>query len=119
MRIEGLEEFERELDYLATNLRSELQRIINKHGGQLLRTTKLRTPVDSGQLRRSWQSERGDLYYEVYNNTEYGLHIEYGHRTRSGSVVDGRYMLKRTYEEVSERFFNELEAILYQMSFRR
>ena len=51
--------------------------LIKKHGVSLFTKTKLKTPVDTGQLRRSWQLKykKGDLSIRLYNNTEYGLSI--------------------------------------------
>ena len=63
------------LDDMESNFVKELQRLVEKHGGILLRNTKMKTPVDTGQLRRSWELEKGDLYVRVFNNTEYGLNM--------------------------------------------
>lgn len=65
------------LDDMESNFAKELQKLIEKYGGKLLRNVKQRTPVDTGQLRRSWQLKykKGDLSIRLYNNTEYGLSI--------------------------------------------
>lgn len=63
------------LDDMESNFAKELQKLIEKYGGKLLRNVKQRTPVDTGQLRRSWELEKDDLYVKVFNNTEYGLSI--------------------------------------------
>lgn len=63
------------LDDMESDFAKELQKLIEKHGGKLLRNVKQRTPVDTGQLRRSWELEKDDLYVKVFNNTEYGLSI--------------------------------------------
>lgn len=63
------------LDDMESDFAKELQKLVKKCGGKLLRDTKMKTPVDTGQLRRSWELEKDDLYVKVFNNTEYGLSI--------------------------------------------
>lgn len=63
------------LDDMESDFAKELQKLVKKCGGKLLRNVKQRTPVDTGQLRRSWELEKDDLYVKVFNNTEYGLSI--------------------------------------------
>ena len=65
------------LDDMESDFVKELQKLVEKHGGILLRNTKKLTPVDTGQLIRSWQLKykKGDLSIRLYNNTEYGLSI--------------------------------------------
>ena len=86
--------------------------IIEKYGAKLLADVKNDTPVDSGQLRRSWQSKKGKLYYKVFNNTSYGIFVELGRRTRNGSVVEGRYMLTKACENIEKDFLKEIERVL-------
>ena len=72
------------LDDMESDFVKELQKLVEKHGGILLRNTKKKTPEGQyndgrtgGTLRRSWQLKykKGDLYIRLYNNTEYGLNI--------------------------------------------
>ena len=73
--IYGLDKFIKDLNKMDDNIKKELQKLIEKYGGLILRGVKQKTPVDTGMLRRSWQLEKGDLYVKIYNNTEYGLNI--------------------------------------------
>ena len=73
--IKGIDNFLKDINNIQSNFHSDLQSLVEKHGGILLRNTKLKSPVDTGQLRRSWQLEKGDLSIRLYNNTEYGLNI--------------------------------------------
>lgn len=73
--ISGIDEFINQIERTRMNFPRDLQKLIEKHGGKLLRDTKMKTPVDTGQLRRSWELEKDDLYVKVFNNTEYGLSI--------------------------------------------
>lgn len=110
--IKRLDELSKKLNSLSDDLTKEIQRVINKYGAMLIRDVKLNTPVDSGELRRSWQSKKGHLYYSVYNNVHYGIYIEFGHRTRGGNVVEGRYMLTKACDKIETEFHAELQAIL-------
>ena len=117
--IKGIDDFLKGIDNIQNNFHGDLQRLIEKHGGILLRNTKMKTPVDTGQLRRSWELEKGDLYVKLYNNVEYAQFVEFGHRTRGGkSYVEGVYMLKKTFEKTEEKFTNDLEKLLKKYSFK-
>ena len=70
------------LDDMESDFVKELQKLVEKHGGILLRNTKMKTPVGQyndgrtgGTLRRSWELEKGELYVRIFNNTEYGLNM--------------------------------------------
>ena len=69
------------------------------------------TPVDTGDLRRSWEltgpDKKGSKFeMDLANNLEYALYIEYGHRQEPGrfvpaigkrlkaDFVKGHYMLR-------------------------
>ena len=119
--IKGIDSFIKNIDNIQNNFYEDLENLIKKHGVYLFTNTKKRTPVDTGQLRRSWQLKykKGDLYIRLYNNTEYGLYVEYGHRTRGGkSYIEGAYMLKKTFEKTEEKFTNDLEKLLKKYGFK-
>ena len=117
--IKGIDNFLKGIDNIQNNFHGDLQNLVEKHGGILLRNTKQRTPVDTGQLRRSWQLEKGDLYVRVFSNCEYNIYVEYGHRTRGGkSYVEGVYMLKTSFEKTEKDFTNDLEKLLKQYGFK-
>ena len=75
--IKGIDNFLKNIDNIQNNFYEDLENLIKKHGVYLFTNTKKRTPVDTGQLRRSWQLKykKGDLSIRLYNNTEYGLNI--------------------------------------------
>ena len=119
--IKGIDNFIKNIDNIQNNFYEDLENLIKKHGVYLFTNTKKRTPVDTGQLRRSWQLKykKGDLYIRLYNNTEYGLYVEYGHRTRGGkSYIEGAYMLKKTFEKTEEKFMKDLENVLKKYGFK-
>ena len=119
--IKGIDNFIKNIDNIQNNFYEDLENLIKKHGVYLFTNTKKRTPVDTGQLRRSWQLKykKGDLYIRLYNNTEYGIYVEYGHRTRGGkSYIEGAYMLKKTFEKTEEKFTNDLEKLFKKYGFK-
>ena len=75
--IKGIDSFIKNIDNIQNNFQRDLENLIKKYGVYLFTNTKKRTPVDTGQLRRSWQLKykKGDLSIRLYNNTEYGLSI--------------------------------------------
>ena len=75
--INGIDNFLNNINNIQNNFYEDLENLIKKYGVYLFTNTKKRTPVDTGQLRRSWQLKykKGDLSIRLYNNTEYGLNI--------------------------------------------
>ena len=117
--IKGIDNFLKDINNIQNNFQGDLQKLVEKHGGILLRNTKQRTPVDTGQLRRSWELEKGDLYVKLMNRTSYGIYLEYGHRTRGGkSYVEGVYMLKTSFEKTEKDFENDLEKLFEKYGFK-
>ena len=119
--IKGIDNFLKNIDNIQNNFYEDLENLIKKYGVYLFTNTKKRTPVDTGQLRRSWQLKykKGDLYIRLYNNTEYGIYVEYGHRTRGGkSYIEGAYMLKKTFEKTEKKFIEDLEKLLKKYGFK-
>ena len=117
--IKGIDNFLKDINNTQNNFQGDLQKLIEKHGGILLRNTKLKSPVDTGQLRRSWQLEKGDLYVKIFSSCEYVKHVEWGHRTRGGkSYVEGVYMLKTSFEKTEKDFENDLEKLFKKYGFK-
>ena len=117
--IKGIDNFLKDINNIQNNFQGDLQKLVEKHGGILLRNTKQRTPVDTGQLRRSWELEKGDLYVKLMNRTSYGIFVEFGHRTRGGkSYVEGVYMLKTSFEKTKKDFTNDLEKLFKKYGFK-
>lgn len=74
MEIQGLNKFIRTLNNASNNFDEEANKRLNNISQKLIRKVKLKTPVDSGVLRRSWRSKKdGDLARIVYNNVHYAL----------------------------------------------
>ena len=117
--IKGIDNFLKDINNIQNNFQGDLQKLVEKHGGILLRNTKLKSPVDTGQLRRSWELEKGELYIRIFSSCEYTIYVEYGHRTRGGkSYVEGVYMLKTSFEKTEKDFENDLEKLFKKYGFK-
>ena len=114
MKIQGLNNFIRTLNNASNNFDKEASKRLNNISQKLVAKVKLKTPVDSGVLRRSWRVKKdGDLARIVYNNVRYAPHIEYGHRTRGGkSFVDGVYMLEKSVKEIEKDMNKEFSIMI-------
>ena len=114
MEIQGLNRFIRTLNNATNNFDEEASKKLNNISQKLVAKIKLKTPVDSGVLRRSWRvKSEGQLAKIVYNNVKYGPMVEYGHRTRGGkSFVDGRYMLTKSVEEIESELDDQLSILI-------
>lgn len=88
---------------------------------------KRRTPVGvgtpaPGNLRRNWEVgkvvRKGDGYeVEIFNNTEYGPYVEYGHRTGKDLTgwVEGRFMMTISMKEIERELPRFLERKQIQL----
>ena len=114
MEIQGLNNLIRTLKNSSNNFNDEANKTLNKISQKLVAKVKLKTPVDTGVLRRSWRvKSEGQLARIVYNNVHYAPHIEYGHRTRGGkSFVDGRYMLTKSVKEIEGTLTSEFSIMI-------
>ena len=117
MNIQGLDNFIRTLNNASNSFDEEASKKLNNISQKLVAKVKLKTPVGKvkgGTLRRSWRVKKdGDLARIVYNNIEYGPHVEYGHRTRGGkSFVDGQYMLTKSVKEIESELDNQLSILI-------
>ena len=114
MEIQGLDELIKGLDKSSSNYGKEAKKVLNTVGMKLKAKVTLKTPVDTGVLRKSWRyktiSENEGI---VSNNVHYAPHIEYGHRTRGRkSFVDGVYMLEKSVKEIEKDMNKEFSIMI-------
>ena len=127
IRIDGLGELERKLRRIAQTLPQERDRFL-KQEAELLRGRAVdNTPVgkkNGGTLKGNWRRTNplgGSI--EVYNNTEYAAHVEWGHRLKrkgkwvrdaSGKLkfVPGSHMLREAVDDTEKEFQDDAKRIL-------
>lgn len=64
------------------------------------------TPFDTGELRKATHID-----YEAFAfgyTKDYAIHVEYGHRTKNGGYVKGRYFLKNNVDIQKPKYKNAL-----------
>lgn len=83
MKLEGFDDFEKKLANLAKTAPQKRDLFVARQGEFVLGLVKNETPVNQGDLRDGWhRTEVSDGKTEVYNNTDYAAHVEYGHRQK-------------------------------------
>ena len=79
--IEGLDELERKLAEAELRYRGAADRFLKQQAELLLGTVRGNTPTKTKQLALAWaRTQPHNNMIDVYNNTEYAAHVEYGHR---------------------------------------
>lgn len=98
-----------------------------KVGGTLRRgwTSKTHDEAASGKGKRGKPAKKyaaslpvrkvgGYYIIQIINPVEYASYVEFGHRTRSGGWVNGKYMLTISEERLKQIAPRVLEKMLYQ-----
>lgn len=118
LKFEGLDRLNRALSKAAAQLPKERIRFLQQEAELVKGRTKLKTPVDTGYLRNQWSSTApAGEEVEIYNNTEYAAHVEYGHRIvafgrDTGRVKQGEHMLRDAIDESADNFQRDARQIL-------
>ena len=117
--IKGLDLTLEKMRRLPSVFDEELTRAMNDEGLGWRDDVRANTPVDTGDLRRSWVFEgvtkSGFIFeMELANNLEYSDYVEYGHRQEPGrfvsaigkrlkaDYVQGSYMLRNGTSRLEE-----------------
>lgn len=107
---DGLDELEKKLaNEIEVRFPNEFKRIVYDIATELQEQVIERTPVKTSNLQNNWKI--GDIvinskesYIEVYNNVEYVLPVEEGHRIKnSDKVVAGYHMMQISLAVIEAR----------------
>ena len=114
MEIQGLDKLLNILDSSIKGFDVEIPKMLSKVSSKLIRKVKLKTPVDTGVLRRSWKYKTINENEGILSNgVHYAQYVEYGHRTRGGkSFVDGVYMLEKSVKEIETELDKEFSIMI-------
>ncbi|WP_250675467.1 HK97 gp10 family phage protein (plasmid) [Paraclostridium ghonii] len=112
MDILGFASMMKSMNNASSGFDNAAKTLLNRVGTKFLRKVKLKTPVDTGYLRRSWDMEEAHFRVVIGTNVKYATPIEEGHRTRSGGFVEGKHMLKTTIEEIETEMEKEFDNML-------
>lgn len=87
-----------------------VNKALNDITAEVLNRTIKQTPRDTSNLVRGWTAsdkvdQKSNTFSKtIYNPVEYGVFVEYGHRTRDHrGWVPGFFMLTRAIEDVDKR----------------
>lgn len=95
--------------------------ILEELAKRLIRKVKKKTPVDTGHLKKNWEAKKpvvnkNEAYVKVENNVEYAEAVELGHRTKTGGFIEGRFMLKRSIDELEKQipgiYYREMQKFI-------
>lgn len=132
MELSGFDELNRKLERMAKDMPQKRDIFLMQEAELLKKRTKANTPVSTsypghqgGTLREAWKrTAPANGSIDVYNNTEYAAHVEWGHRQKPGrfvpaigkrlkkGYVPGKKMLHRGLDELKTSFKEDAEAIL-------
>lgn len=127
--IKGLDDSLKKLKDLPQIFDEELSKAMNDEGLDWRDDVRANTPVDTGDLRRSWVFagvEKSGFIFEMdlSNNLEYADYVEYGHRQEPGrfvpaigkrlkaDYVSGYYMLRDGTNRLEESLPKSLEEAI-------
>ena len=100
--ITGLKKFQKQLSNLDKD--RFFDEAVKVTARKLLRTVILETPVDTGELRRSWSTD--NVYHiTIINSKKYASYVENGHRVKKQNGwgwAEGRFMQKKSEEAVKK-----------------
>ena len=121
MQLSGFMELNNKLENLAKQYPEKRDQFLAQEAETMLGRAKSETPVDTGRLRGGWhRTKPAGGIIDVYNNTEYANHVEYGHRTRTANglnnnpekLIPGRKMLHKAMLTTKHNFKEDAEEIL-------
>ena len=104
-----LKDFRVELKGFGDKIDGVIIEALNECVAREMRGVKTITPVDTGNLRRSWRiseiKKKGNSFeVTLFNNTDYADYVEFGHRTRDHkSWVPGKFMLTLSEREIEKQ----------------
>lgn len=121
----GLDELIQRLDEAAKKVPDARDKFLAQEAELVRGDAVSLSPVDTGNLREAWKRSAPDNgRVEVYNNTEYAAHVEYGHRQKVGQYVpaigkrlkkpfvEGKHMLRDAVQQRQDSFAEDAEEIL-------
>lgn len=118
--LRDLRRFQENLNRLSSGqLQATIESLAKEIAARLLAKAIKRTPVGhypqasgkvGGTLRRGWTAKGGDnltvkhvgdsYVVEIVNAVDYAPYVEYGHRTRGGGWVEGKFMMTISCDEI-------------------
>ena len=117
---EEMKQFQKQVETAEKGSRDLAKTLAKDLAARLFRLTRKRTPRKSGALRKGWKVSNATYgaytaTIRLYNDTEYALYVEAGHRTRDHeSYVPGRHMLAISTAELEMLAPKLIEKRVYE-----
>lgn len=103
--------------WMRQNRGDKIYRILKRYGEQGVRELAKATPKDTGLTANSWsyniivEGSRSRIEFTNSNILDNGmplvLYLEYGHGTKNGGYVAGKYFIKPTLKPIFEKMAND------------
>lgn len=122
----AIKQFRKELSAMLEDIRDIDIKCLNRAVNEGVADAKRNTPIDTGFMRKSWQSapavksKSGGVTKSMVNSADYSEYINYGHRivNKTGETtgfVKGKFMLEkainRTDKVLEREFKKEVERV--------
>ncbi|MFU0784499.1 MAG: HK97 gp10 family phage protein [Thermoanaerobacterium thermosaccharolyticum] len=114
-----INKFRKELKLMLDDISNIDKKVLNKAVNVGLADVKRNTPVDTGFMRKSWNTTpikktTQGVEKELANSADYSSYVNYGHRVvnKSGKTVgwvDGQFMLEKAISKVDKTMLKEFE----------
>lgn len=104
IEISGLDDFEKMLADAEKWRRGAADKFLKQQAELLLGTVRDKTPTKTKQIALAWaRTQPHDNMIDVYNNTKYAAHVEYGHQQKKrwvpgewkGTSKDRQFVYKK------------------------
>lgn len=113
VRFNGFDRLNKKWSRILKEFPEHAETVVAQQGELLIADVKPKTPKDTGTLQNSWKrTPVENMATEVYNNTEYANHVEYGHRTVKGGFVKGAKMLHKAVLHRKSVFLQDTRTIM-------
>lgn len=114
--ISGFDELEMAIGQMTEELKTETTRALEETATECVGEIQSRTPVKTGNLRRSWT--HGDVKtsgntqsIELGSSLEYAEPVEEGYR-RGNTFVEGKHMMKDSISIAEKEFQSKIDNIV-------
>ena len=120
-----MRKYRKELQAMLGDVAKIDAKVLNKAVLAGIRKIKISTPVDTGHLQRSWhftspRSSSNGVESTIYNNVEYAMPVNYGHRVKNKEgktvgFIKGKFMLEKAMAEVDKALVLEFEKAVKEV----
>ena len=109
VKLQGFEKAIRSIEDYEVNKTEDVKNIVKETAFKMQANAKLRTPVDTGHLKRNINVDiaNDELSAEIYTDVEYAPHVEFGTEN-----APAQPFLFPAYEEEKNEYMDKLEKAL-------